>query len=348
MVSSRIAVVAEDDSDVRDLIEMVLTQSGFKVILAPDGYSALQAVREHSPIITTLDINMPGIDGFAVAKRLREFSETYLVMITSLDEEVDIIRGFEAGADDYLVKPFRPRELRARADAMLRRVGYVGPLGPGEGSAVRPPEPEPESWAAAAVRELKVKSGGTTPTPAPGTVPGLYVVSGEPDTQKPAGAPTPARAQAPTPARAPAPTPPAATPAAEPSRPTPPAAVAAAPAADKSPVHASGDVLTFQDLAVNAMTGAVVLHGKSLELTKPETDLLVSLMKTGRRVRSKADLVLTLRPPDQASRFVNEADKRTVDAHMTTLRSKLGDQSQRAQYIETVKGVGYRLAPVAA
>src|SRR6476646_9693369 len=116
-----VAVIIEDDPDVRDLIDIVLTQSGFRTVVTEDGPSGVEAVRAHNPLITTLDVNMPGMDGFAVAKRLREFSSTYLIMITALADEIDVVQGFEAGADDYLVKPFRPRELRARADSMLRR-----------------------------------------------------------------------------------------------------------------------------------------------------------------------------------------------------------------------------------
>ena len=116
-----VAVIIEDDPDVRDLIDIVLTQSGFRTVVTENGPDGVEAVRKHNPLITTLDVNMPGMDGFAVAKRLREFSSTYLIMITALADEIDVVQGFEAGADDYLVKPFRPRELRARADSMLRR-----------------------------------------------------------------------------------------------------------------------------------------------------------------------------------------------------------------------------------
>jgi two-component system, OmpR family, response regulator len=114
-----VAVIIEDDPDVRDLIDIVLTQSGFRTVVTENGPDGVEAVRVNNPLITTLDVNMPGMDGFAVAKRLREFSSTYLIMITALADEIDVVQGFEAGADDYLVKPFRPRELRARVQAAV-------------------------------------------------------------------------------------------------------------------------------------------------------------------------------------------------------------------------------------
>ena len=83
------AVIIEDDPDVRELIDLVLSQSGFRTVLAEDGLEGVEAVRRHNPLITTLDVNMPGMDGFAVAKRLREFSNTYLIFITALGDEID-------------------------------------------------------------------------------------------------------------------------------------------------------------------------------------------------------------------------------------------------------------------
>ena len=126
------AVIIEDDPT-SAIIDIVLTQSGFRTVVTENGPDGVDAVRQHNPLITTLDVNMPGMDGFAVAKRLREFSNTYLIMITALADEIDVVQGFEAGADDYLVKPFRPWELRARADSMLRR--------PRPGSRRRPAGP---------------------------------------------------------------------------------------------------------------------------------------------------------------------------------------------------------------
>src|SRR5690606_6845319 len=81
-----VAVIIEDEPDVRMLLDTVLTQSGFRTVVATDGPEGIEAVRAHNPLLTTLDVNMPGMDGFAVAKRIREFSQTYLIMITGLGD----------------------------------------------------------------------------------------------------------------------------------------------------------------------------------------------------------------------------------------------------------------------
>ncbi|MGO8609659.1 response regulator, partial [Rhizobium johnstonii] len=79
------------------------------------------AVLTYQPMITTLDVNLPGIDGFEAARRIRARSDTYIVMLTGQGDEADVVLGLAAGADDFITKPFRPRELRARIEAMLRR-----------------------------------------------------------------------------------------------------------------------------------------------------------------------------------------------------------------------------------
>ena len=117
----RAAVVVEDDGDIRDLLVSVLTQAGFAVHAAGTGTAGVELVRAHCPLVTTLDVSLPDIDGFEVARRVRTFSGTYIVMLTARDEEIDTLMGLDAGADDYVTKPFRPRELRARIQAMLRR-----------------------------------------------------------------------------------------------------------------------------------------------------------------------------------------------------------------------------------
>ncbi len=121
MDASRVAVVIEDDPDIRNLIAEVLEQAGFEVHTASNGVEGVNAVAEHAPVITTLDVSMPGMDGFETAKRIRAISTTYIIMLTARGDEIDTLQGLQSGADDYLTKPFRPRELRARAEAMLRR-----------------------------------------------------------------------------------------------------------------------------------------------------------------------------------------------------------------------------------
>lgn len=121
MNGPRVAVIIEDDQDIRDLIEVVLNQSGFEVHSVDRGAAGVKAVREYSPTIVTLDLGLPDIDGFEVARQIRLFSDSYIIMLTARAEELDTLMGLESGADDYLTKPFRPRELRARVSAMLRR-----------------------------------------------------------------------------------------------------------------------------------------------------------------------------------------------------------------------------------
>lgn len=349
--SDWVAVIIEDDPDVRDLIDIVLTQSGFRTVVTENGPAGVEAVREHNPLVTTLDVNMPGMDGFAVAKRLREFSSTYLIMITALADEIDVVQGFEAGADDYLVKPFRPRELRARADSMLRRprARFDSPTG-----WVETDEPQPmheevreESWAAAAARDLTTNAP-VAPLPAQPRYEPQYA---EPQYQQPPP-PAPQPVQQPIqqpvqqPVQQPAPAAqPVAQPAPQPVVPSQPVYVDhAAPGAPE----VQGGWVRFNGLALNGETRMVTVNGAAVDLTRTEFDLLASLLSTGRRVRSKADLVLTMRGQQYVtSYFVNEADKRSVEVHIANLRRKIGDDAGTPKFIETVRGVGYRLADAA-
>ena len=116
-----IAVVIEDDLDVRNLVSTVLTQSGFVVHAAAEGRSGVEAVREHNPTLVTLDVGLPDIDGYEVLRRIRGISDCYVIMLTAHNEEIDTLTALQSGADDFVTKPFRPRELRARIAAMLRR-----------------------------------------------------------------------------------------------------------------------------------------------------------------------------------------------------------------------------------
>ncbi|RLP84035.1 DNA-binding response regulator [Mycetocola lacteus] len=258
----RTAVVIEDDPDIRGLITTILTQAGFAVASSPSGIEGVELVRTERPSIVTLDIGLLDIDGLEVARRIRLFSDCYIVMLTAQADEVDVLFGLESGADDYLAKPFRPRELRARIEAMLRR-----PRG---------------------------------------------------------GAAAPAEAVAPAPSAAPA----------EPAAPI----VAEAPVSDRVSSH--------NGLILDRDTRTVECRGLTIALTRTEFDLLASLLASGRRVRSKADLVRELRSGEYVvSDYVSESEERSIEVHFGNLRRKLGDDVRQPEWVETVRGVGYRMAP---
>jgi len=306
----RVAVVIEDDADIRHLLETVLTQGGFQVISAGNGLDGIEAVRRYEPLVTTLDVNMPGMDGFETARRIRDFSETYLIMLTALGEEIDAMQGLDAGADDYILKPFRPRELRARVEAMLRRPRSIATAAPVA------PAPAPPTVIAAPVAAHPVEVAAPEVVHPP--------VVEAPVAAQPVEQPFPAAFQ-----------------------PRPVAPAAPAPAAPP-PVHVAvaddDGWLEHNGLWVNPQTRVVQQDGVELELTRSEFDLLAGLMTTTRRVRTKADLVLLLRGESYVtSHFVSDADKRAIEVHLANLRKKLGENPSAPRWIETVRGVGYRL-----
>jgi DNA-binding response OmpR family regulator len=120
MSTPRVLVV-DDEAPILDLVREYLSSEGMEVAVAEDGPSALDAVRDRRPDVVVLDVMLPGLDGFEVLRRLRTFSDAYVIMLTARAEEIDRIVGLSVGADDYLVKPFSPRELVARVKALLRR-----------------------------------------------------------------------------------------------------------------------------------------------------------------------------------------------------------------------------------
>ncbi|MET0735249.1 MAG: response regulator transcription factor [Microbacterium sp.] len=248
---TRVAVVIEDEADIRSLLCDVLEQGGFVVYGAGTGREGLDLVREHQPLVTTLDVNMPGgMDGFETARRIRAVSTTYLVMLTARTEEIDALQGLGAGADDYIAKPFRPRELRARIDAMLRR-----PRAP----LSAPPEDAP------------------------------------------------------------------------------PRIEAAEPEVD-------GAWIEHRGLRVHPGMRLVTRDDSSVDLTRSEFDILVDLMTARGRVVSKSQLALMLRGDAYAvDAYVSEADSRAIEVHMANLRRKLGETPAQPRWIDTVRGVGYRL-----
>ena len=243
---ARVAVVIEDEDDIRSLLSAVLAQAGFMVHGAGTGEDGLELVLRHHPLVTTLDVNMPGMDGFETAKRIRAVSGTYIVMLSARTEEIDALQGLEAGADDYVAKPFRPRELRARIDAMLRR---------------------PRQHIATA----------SPPHPAPVEVP-------------------------------------------------------------------TAEWLEHQGVRLNAQTRIVTVDGVDLDLTRSEFDILADLLGSGRRVRPKSDLAMMLRGEQYTGvEFVSDSDARAIEVHVANLRRKLGESPSSPRWIETVRGVGYRL-----
>jgi len=118
--------VVDDEEVVRELIELYLTKEGFEVIHARDGREALRLNGEKHPDLVILDLMLPGLDGWEVCRQIRTGSRVPIIMLTARGEEVDRIVGLELGADDYVVKPFSPRELVARVRAVLRRGSAPG------------------------------------------------------------------------------------------------------------------------------------------------------------------------------------------------------------------------------
>ncbi|RIJ54603.1 DNA-binding response regulator [Clavibacter phaseoli] len=278
------ALVIEDDGDIRQLLEVVLRQGGFEVHSAGTATDGVRLAEEVSPDVITLDVGLPDFDGFEAARRIRLVSDAYIVMLTAQGEEVDTLLGLEAGADDYIVKPFRPRELRARISAMMRR-----PRGGGE----------------------------TTATPAAGV---------------------PAAPDAPAPGAA-----------ADADEPVQPAAFATttvvAPAMPTETAPTDDDVLRHNGLELDEGTRHVTVDGEPVDLTRTEFDLLASILASGGRVRTKGDLVRDIRSGSYAVSSSTEPEERAVEVHLGNLRRKLHDDPREARWIQTVRGVGYRLAP---
>ena len=115
------ALIVDDEAPLADVVASYLKRELFEVHLAHDGQSALALAREVDPDVVILDIGLPGVDGIEVCRQLRAFSDAYVIMLTARDTEVDTVVGLSVGADDYVTKPFSPRELVARVRAVLRR-----------------------------------------------------------------------------------------------------------------------------------------------------------------------------------------------------------------------------------
>ncbi len=217
-------LVVDDEPPIVELVRGYLEREGYEVLSAPDGPRALELARTSSPDVLVLDVMLPGLDGIEVCRQLRTFSDAYVLMLTARGEEIDRIVGLSVGADDYLVKPFSPRELVARVKALLRR---------------------PRT---------------TLATSAP-----------------PAG------------------------------------------------------------LTLDEARHEVRIDGTLVELTATEFGVLAALARDPGVVLGRAALLDRIWGPD----FVG--DDHLVDVHVANLRRKLGDDPEHPRFVETMRGVGYRL-----
>ncbi len=226
MTAPRVLVV-DDEAPIVDLVRRYLEREGMQVRSAYDGPAALELIRKWAPDVVVLDVMLPGLDGFEVLRRARTMTDAYIIMLTARAEEIDRIVGLSVGADDYQVKPFSPRELAARVQALLRR-------------------------------------------------PRMGVAS-------------------------------------------------------------DADAWRIDELSVDPRRRSVTLRGMPVTLTVIEFDLLAALIREPGVVQTRQQLL------DRVWGMDYVGDEHVVDVHLANLRRKLGDDASRPSYVETVRGVGYRL-----
>jgi OmpR family response regulator RpaB len=132
--SERILVV-DDETSIRRILETRLKMAGYEVITAADGEEALEAFQKNNPDLVVLDVMMPKLDGYGVTREIRKNSDTPIIILTALGDVSERITGLELGADDYIIKPFSPKELEARVKAVLRRINQR--IDPGGGKLTK-------------------------------------------------------------------------------------------------------------------------------------------------------------------------------------------------------------------
>jgi two-component system alkaline phosphatase synthesis response regulator PhoP len=131
-MTKRRVLIVDDDHKIVDLVRLYLERDGYRVFVAYDGLKALELARQKRPDLIVLDLLLPEVDGLDICRILRTEGEVPIIMLTAKTTESDKLIGLELGADDYVTKPFSPRELVARVRAVLRRVGKQAPQGPSE------------------------------------------------------------------------------------------------------------------------------------------------------------------------------------------------------------------------
>jgi two-component system response regulator AdeR len=124
-----LAIIAEDDSEIVDILDAYMTREGFRTVRAADGKTAIDLRLVLKPDLMLVDVTMPRLDGWEVLAEIRRRGDTPVIMITALDKDIDRLQGLRIGADDYIVKPFNPIEVVARAKAVLRRAGLGNAAG---------------------------------------------------------------------------------------------------------------------------------------------------------------------------------------------------------------------------
>jgi DNA-binding response OmpR family regulator len=118
----RLVYVTDDEQKIRELIKSYMQKEGFEVTTFPDGESTLEEFRKKPPDMLVIDIMMPGMDGYSLCREIRKTSDVPIIMVSAKDDEIDRILGLELGSDDYISKPFSPRELMARVKSIFRRI----------------------------------------------------------------------------------------------------------------------------------------------------------------------------------------------------------------------------------
>jgi DNA-binding response OmpR family regulator len=213
-------LVVDDEPPMVELVRGYLAREGWTVLTASDGKQAVHVAKTERPDVVLLDLMLPGLDGVEVCRQIRTFSDAYVVMLTAKSEEVDKLIGLAVGADDYLTKPFSPRELVARIKAILRRARSAMPAAPG--------------------------------------------------------------------------------------------------------------------LEVDMARRMALVDGAPLNLTRTEFDILAALAREPGVVVDRRKLLASVWGPGYN-------DDHLVDVHVANLRRKLGDDPEQPRFVETVRGVGYRL-----